>query len=131
MDLLKKIKRNHNLSVRTYNVCRANKLNTLDKICTYYLEHNRSFLNLKNCGQKSNLELIAICMEYKGESLEKDTIYVNPILEKIHSFTDAQKDILLKTYRNSLSSLNVRTKNIIDNFDGFLRVPGSVSTRLY
>lgn len=56
---LEKLTKIENLSVRSSNVCEGNGLNDLNAILSYYWKNN-DFLLLKNCGQKSNAELIDI-----------------------------------------------------------------------
>ena len=52
-----------NLSERSFNVCDFSRLNTLSDIVQYYKE-NGTFIKLKNCGQKSNEELLTIAEKY-------------------------------------------------------------------
>lgn len=48
------------ISVRTYNVCNSNRLNTVAEIKKYHDSNPDSFINLRNCGKKSTLELRSI-----------------------------------------------------------------------
>jgi len=89
------------LSARTKNVCEYCNLKDIQSILDYYWE-NFDFLKLRNCGSKSNLELIDICHKYekiiyqpKNEIIAEKLIIpekkVNPIIEKIDSLTIRQK----------------------------------------
>lgn len=51
------------LSQRTKNVCLEGSLDTLNKILYYYMEHN-TFRDIRNCGMKTNLELISLSKRY-------------------------------------------------------------------
>ena len=55
---------NNDISVRTYNVCKYNGLDSIDKLKEYFLKYN-SFKKLRNCGRKSNEELIEIYNKYQ------------------------------------------------------------------
>ncbi|MBP6979240.1 MAG: sigma factor-like helix-turn-helix DNA-binding protein [Bacteroidales bacterium] len=54
------------LSERTKNVCIKGSLETLYKILLYYLK-NGDFKKIRNCGEKTNLELIALAKKYVDE----------------------------------------------------------------
>ncbi len=51
------------LSERAKNICLDNDMNNLYKFLAFYKEHG-SFLSLRNCGEKSNSELIALAEKY-------------------------------------------------------------------
>ena len=57
------------LSVRSYNACERVEIETIDELLDYYKEYN-SFSRIKNCGAKSNFELIGICYKYQGDEYE-------------------------------------------------------------
>lgn len=54
------------LSERTKNVCIKGSLETLYKILHYYIK-NENFKKIRNCGEKTNLELIALAQKYIDE----------------------------------------------------------------
>lgn len=54
------------LSERTKNVCIKGSLETLYKILLYYLK-NDNFKKIRNCGDKTNLELMALAKKYIEE----------------------------------------------------------------
>jgi hypothetical protein len=56
----------NNLSERTKKVCLNGSLDNLFKILTYYFK-NRSFKQVKNCGDKTNQELIEMSKKYINE----------------------------------------------------------------
>ena len=58
------------ISVRTYNVCYSNKLFTVEEIKNFHDTTPDSFLNLRNCGRKSTLELCSVIKDIKPEVIE-------------------------------------------------------------
>jgi len=52
------------LSVRAYNVCRYSNLLNLNAILCYYQVYG-CFIRLRNCGRKTDVELIRLCMNYE------------------------------------------------------------------
>jgi hypothetical protein len=50
------------INVHCYTICRNNGLDNVQDILNYYLI-NKTFLNLKNCGNKANDELIDLCLK--------------------------------------------------------------------
>ncbi len=54
------IYKNTDISVRSYNLCMYNNISSLDVLLEYY-NNNKSFEKLRNCGRKSNEELIEVC----------------------------------------------------------------------
>jgi hypothetical protein len=55
------------LSVRTFNFCKYSDLICLKDIVEYYKKHN-SFKKIRNCGQKSDDELMDLCNKYLNEN---------------------------------------------------------------
>ncbi len=102
---LEKLETKHRLSQRTYNVCRLNGLHNLESILDYYLTYD-SFTALRNCGNKSNQELITLCDYY----LNTNTIQeVNEREEIINANTSIEK--LAKHFNLSTRSFNTCTLN--------------------
>ena len=52
-----------NLSERTKNVCFEDSLDTLYKILSYYRE-NKTFRKIRNCGVKTEMELVSLSEKY-------------------------------------------------------------------
>jgi hypothetical protein len=50
------------VSVRAYNVCVYNNLSTVESLIDYFAKYG-SFSKFRNCGLKTNLELVAFCKE--------------------------------------------------------------------
>jgi hypothetical protein len=60
---IEELKKINNLSERTKNVCLEGSLDTLYKILYYYLERG-TFRDIRNCGLKTDLELIGLSQKY-------------------------------------------------------------------
>jgi len=94
LDDLKQVEK---LSTKSLNRCADNKLNDLLSIVMYFWA-NDDFLKLKNCGQKSNLELIELCRKYEL-TLRKSIVVLlgeNPnktFIQKITDYSVKQKSL--------------------------------------
>ncbi len=119
---------NENLSKRTVNICQYSGLINLEKILLYQKE-NIDFKKLRNCGEKSNSELLNICEKYKDFNIIADnnkiinlnnnnTLSKIPIVEKIDNLTIRQKSILNNLLNINLNKLSVRSYNILTNYLG-------------
>src|SRR5690554_6534112 len=111
------IYKNEEISVRSYNVCRYNGLNSIDKLKEYYLT-NSSFEKLRNCGRKSNEELIEVCKKYQttnsGNTTEQTS--KNPLEEILSNLTRIQREVINSYILVNANSLSVRSKNAISQF---------------
>lgn len=110
-DLLKKEK----LSIRSYHICKENKINSVKDLKEYYLIH-KAFHKLPKCGRKSNLELIEICNKYQDEHIEnRDTgIKKEKSLKKIITeLTRLQREVINSFILVNTNSLSVRSRNAI------------------
>jgi len=111
------LEKNENLSVRSQNVCRDNGMTDLPSIISYYWA-NKNFLKLKNCGQKSNLELIELCKKFETH-IEKPMKVVlgakplNPLILKIDSLTVKQKQIINNLIVSKFNELPIRPQNAL------------------
>jgi len=113
---LYKLTKIENLSVRSLNVCEWNGLIDITSIFAYFLE-NSDFLRLRNCGQKSNLELIELCRRYeKYISNPEKVIQENSLEKKIDALTVRQKKILNNIINYQIRNLSIRTFNCIDKY---------------
>ena len=113
---LEQLAKMENLSICSSNVCEWNGLKNLTAILSYYWENN-DFLGLRNCGSKSNIELIELCKKYeKYISQPEKIIPENPIEKQIDSLTIRQKKILNNSINSLIRNLSVRTFNCIDKY---------------
>jgi len=139
---IEELKRMESLSERTKNVCIEGSLDTLFKILYYYLERN-TFREIRNCGLKTDMELISLSKKYLNISgLTLENLRMNePLLGfedfklfcyvnfKVPSdvtevFKDAfiSKDFPLFAYVQTMIKyiLNEREQYIFNNNYGFL-----------
>lgn len=103
------------LSIRTQNICRYNDLLDINSILEYYSE-NGTFLNARNCGRKSHLELLKVYEKHKNfQSIFK--IELNEVTdsfqETIETLTATRKLIINKFIVSKLNSLSVRGSNAL------------------
>lgn len=61
---IESIYNNKGMTSRSYHLCIKNQIKTLECLMTYYLYHG-TFRDFFNCGNKTDLELITICKNYK------------------------------------------------------------------
>jgi hypothetical protein len=105
-----------NLSVRSTNVCEWNGLKDLTAILSYYGENN-NFLSLRNCGQKSNIELIKLCKRNENFLIKAiKTVTENPLQKQLEILTARQKQILNNVINSQLKELSKRANNAIKVF---------------
>jgi len=139
---IEELKRMENLSERTKNVCIEGSLDTLFKILYYYLERY-TFRDIRNCGLKTDMELINMSKKYLGLSgLTLEDLRMNePLLgfedfklfcyvnfkvpsEVTESYKDSfiSKEFPLFAYVQTMINyiLNDREQYIFNNNYGFL-----------
>ncbi len=111
------IYKNEEISVRSYNVCRYNGLDSIDKLIEYYLT-NSSFEKLRNCGRRSNEELIEVCKKYKTTNADNtnEQTSKNPLEEILSNLTRIQREVINSFILVNANSLSVRSKNAISQF---------------
>ncbi|MFD0931288.1 Helicase associated domain protein [Psychroflexus salinarum] len=103
------------ISVRSYNVCKYNELYSVPDLKKYYYK-NKSFEKLRNCGRKSNEELIDICNKYQDEYIENKEIEIKkekPLKGIISNLTRVQREVINSFILVNTNSLSVRSKNAI------------------
>lgn len=120
---LEKLAKTEHLSIRAQNICYQSDLKNAYLILKYYKE-NKEFINLGNCGQNTNTELILLCKKYKHvENLPQEP--ENLILKKIESLTVRQKKILNNIIESQVSELSVRSLNALNLYlDSHLNIKG-------
>jgi len=78
------------ISIRAYNVCLYNELSTFESLRQYYKMHG-TFSKFRNCGLKTNKELIDFC-KANIDSVSKDEQLQEPFL--IENFNKLQKRVI-------------------------------------
>jgi hypothetical protein len=106
-----------NLGIRSQNACKYFSLNTLRDII-YYYKKNGDFLKVRNCGRKSNDELINVCKKYEESFIDELITHIedenkNPIVSKIDELTVKQKAVLNNIIYSKFNKLSVRSKNAL------------------
>ena len=114
MDIsLENLQIKHDISVRSYNVCVANELTKLSLLIDFYLKE-KSFIDLKNCGKASSLELENICQFYLNGSEELAAKYKQQEVTEIyrHLDNDTINRIIVLRFEERVEMLGERAKNI-------------------
>ncbi|MFV5701854.1 sigma factor-like helix-turn-helix DNA-binding protein [Flavobacterium sp. XS2P12] len=110
------IYKNENISVRSYNVCRYNGLETLKEIIEFYRE-NRSFNKLRNCGKRSNEELTELYNKYKNIDFGFEANFQFKIENKfkiiISELSRNQREVINSFIQVNTNSLSIRSQNAI------------------
>lgn len=101
------------ISVRAINICRNNRLNSLNEIISFY-KTNGSFKNLENCGKKIEKELSKICKGFQEHSF--DTIIekikeLDRIKKLVSEFSEDDIKAIDNHIQNLLFKLSVRGRN--------------------
>ncbi len=135
------LKEIENLSVRSLNSCRNGEIKTLTELIKYY-NKEQTFKKIRNCGAKSNDELIAVCEKYidfainspNKESLSTQISKTNKPLQKLNNVIEnivetiksknqlqeliekltIKQKIILNSIINSIAqNLSIRTYNAL------------------
>lgn len=116
---INEIHKNEPLSVRSYNVCKYNGLETLKEIIKFYRD-NKSFDKLRNCGKKSNKELTELYNKYKSIDFGFQEIYPVKFENKfkiiISELSRNQREIINSFIQINTNSLSIRSQNGIKGF---------------
>lgn len=121
---LEELRNVDNLSVRSFNICKYNNLNSLSDILIYY-NKNKSFINLRNCGRRSNEELIGLCEKHESitiENINKAT-NKNQLDEILLTLIRDQRSVINNFIAVNTEDLSVRSRNAISLYlDNNLKV---------
>lgn len=113
------IYKNEKISVRSYNVCKYNGLKTLKEIIKFYIE-NRSFYKLRNCGKRSNEELIELYNKYKNIDYGFEENFQFKIENKfkiiISELSRNQREVINSFIHLNTNNLSIRSQNGIRGF---------------
>lgn len=110
--LLEELIDNEWLSVRSINICKDAGLISLNRILDFYSKKG-SFMTIRNCGAKTDKELIEICKKYLASNPVNSEVkeQTESFLETINSLTPFQKATLNRHFEYLVSNLNVRSYN--------------------
>jgi hypothetical protein len=111
---LNQIFENDILSVRAYNVCGGNNLYNLDLILDYYSK-KFTFKKLRNCGDRTNRELIEFCKNHLGEISETKSTKQKSVsfLELTSTLSRKQREVINSFILMNTSSLSIRSQNAV------------------
>lgn len=117
-----------NLSIRSYHVCKYNDIETIFDLKKYFIKY-KSFLKFRNCGRKSDEELIKLCNSYYLEGVDSfgneipEKVLENPIKKIINGLTRVQREVINSFILVNTNSLSVRSKNGISlHLNGNLKI---------
>lgn len=122
--LLEELIDNECLSVRSINICKDTGLISLNRILEFYSKKG-SFMNIRNCGAKTERELIEICEKYLATNSDNSEAQeqTESFLEAINSLSPFQKATLNRHFEYLVSNLNVRSYN------GLVRIHESLNPK--
>lgn len=107
-----------NLSIRSYHVCKYNNIATIYDLKKYFVK-NKSFTKFRNCGRKSDEELIKLSNSYYLEGIDsidnetQELILENPLKKIVTELTRTQREVINSFILVNTNSLSVRSKNAI------------------
>lgn len=105
---IKELKLIANFSVRAENVCIGVGLDSLYKILDFYNKY-KSFIKIRNCGSKTNKELINFCVKYKNILIDNSKTFVNININTLPNNIE-----LIDYYFNrNIDKLSTRARNIL------------------
>jgi hypothetical protein len=117
-----------NLSIRSYHVCKYNEIETIFDLKKYFIKY-KSFVKFRNCGRKSDEELIKLCNSYYLEGVDlfdneiQEKVLENPIKKIINELTRVQREVINSFILVNTNSLSVRSKNGISlHLNGNLKI---------
>ncbi|MDB5056435.1 MAG: hypothetical protein JWM44_4485 [Bacilli bacterium] len=115
---LEKLTYIEDLSVRSVNICLGADLDSLVKILEFFI-NNRTFSTLRNCGERSEKELINLCKKYMQGMPYKENELVSSYNEKlstcnqldITTLSPFQKSIVKRYFEYLHSKASARARN--------------------
>jgi hypothetical protein len=102
------------ISIRSFNTCNDNQIYSISDLIDYYLTYG-TFSHFRNCGRKTNDELIRIYFKYRNyqnQIDDKANLYSNKNISQIVSrFTDNEIKQLNNYINSEFLNLSVRSAN--------------------
>ncbi|TVQ44694.1 MAG: hypothetical protein EA362_09690 [Saprospirales bacterium] len=127
MISIDEINKSIGMSARALNICMINDLKDVDSLLSYY-HKNGDFLDLTNCGIKSNLELKILCEHLKSQMGSNGTeslrSKVNPKLKGAYeNLSKDSRKKLSNILRHEITKISLRSRNSFFRFfDGEVNV---------
>lgn len=103
------------ISTRAYNICVNGGFISTKDLRAFYAEY-KTFSVLRNCGRRSDEELIEVCQTYTPHYIEnlnekfENKNYLNTLISNL---TQIQKDVINGFIESETNSLSVRNCNIM------------------
>lgn len=102
---------NKKISLRVFNLCALNQLNTVSDLKKYYRKH-KTFINLPRCGLKGDYVLKKICESEKDQPIEKKVNF-----KKIYNNLSPDQISIIDGYiEMRTANLNARCKNSVNYY---------------
>ena len=131
---IEKLYKKNRISVRSYHICMRNDFNSINDLKEYLFE-KESFMDLRNCGRKSNEELIGLAIKYSDDDFKdkNDVVQVeNPLKTIISKLSLSQKKDVNDLICVNTNSLSVRSSNAISHYlDGNFKIKNFGEKILY
>lgn len=115
------------ISIRAFNLCKYSGLSSLDKIVDFFKKHG-SFVKIRTCGSKSNLELIKLCKNHMLERIELQEISEGTELQTYSELNAYKKSILNKQIEYILTNISARCKTGIASISAIYNAKEIVET---
>jgi hypothetical protein len=107
------------ISVRAFNTCTDNEIETISELIEYYNTYG-SFKHFRNCGKKTDSELISICLKYfDSENVNENTNDLfsnNNIIEFLSEFDERKLTIVDNFIKTEFLNLSVKSSNALNKF---------------
>lgn len=100
------------INLRSFNVCNDNGLIDLVTILKHY-EKYKTFNNIRNCGIKSNEELIKLCVKYSNPTANSYVISKDIFSKIILNLSEKQLNEINNSIVSYSENLSARTRNSI------------------
>ncbi|MFZ2284626.1 MAG: hypothetical protein WAV86_12200 [Lutibacter sp.] len=116
---IKEIYFNNEISPGAFSTCIENNIETITELKEFYSTHG-SFMAIINCEEKTNKELISICLKYYyfKETNEFKDVNSNEVSIQmmISSLNQNQQNLINYFIKDNYSKLSIRTKNSLGRY---------------
>lgn len=110
---------NNEISVRAFNTCTDNEIETISELKEYFNTYG-SFNRFRNCGKKTNSELVDICLKYfdlESQLINTIDIYSNQNISNLLSDFDEKKLIIIDSFiKVKFIDLSIRSSNALNQY---------------
>lgn len=107
------------ISVRAFNTCTDNEIENISELKEYFNTYG-SFKRFRNCGKKTDLELVGVCLKYfdlESQLINQVDQYSNKNICNLLSDLDEKKLIMIDNFiKGRFVDLSVRSSNAFKKF---------------